>query len=236
MSDSIIWISGATRGIGLALARTVPFADARIINLSRRTHPDFESVQFDLAQPATYEAVRSHFATELASFRGSRAMFIHAARYSAASGFVADMEAREYESAIQANAVAPLVLGRMFLSALRPGFESGLVLISSAAASTPVAGCATYCAARAGVEMWVKAVSAELKARLPRAWALALRPGIRDIQLVRAATAGSQRSSVRQESASEAALNHAAKEIWGALPPREGTPVLFFDERVNMEW
>ena len=36
MSDTLIWISGATEGIGLALARTAPFAGARIINLSRR--------------------------------------------------------------------------------------------------------------------------------------------------------------------------------------------------------
>jgi short-subunit dehydrogenase len=236
VSDSIVWISGATRGIGLALARTVPFPNARIINLSRHAHPDFASVQFDLTQPATYEAVRAHFTRELAAFRGSRAIFIHAARYSAAPGFVIDLEADEYQSAIQANAVAPLVLGRMFLSAIGPNFESGLVLISSAAASTPVAGCAVYCAARAGVEMWVKAVSSELKARRPRAWALALRPGVREMQLVRAATAQSEQSSVRQESESESARDHAAREIWAALPPRAGASVLFFDERVNMQW
>ena len=121
MSDSIVWISGATRGIGLALARTAPFPNARIINLSRRAHPDFESVQFDLTQPATYEAVRAHFATELAGFRGSRAIFIHSARYSATPGFVFDLDAAEYCAAIQANAVAPLVLGRMFLSAVGAG-------------------------------------------------------------------------------------------------------------------
>ena len=112
-----------------------------------------------------YEAVRAHFATELAAFRGSRAIFIHSARYSATPGFVFDLDADEYAAAIQANAVAPLVLGRMFLSAAGPDFESGLMLISSAAANYPLAGCAAYCAARAGLEMWVKAVSAELKAK-----------------------------------------------------------------------
>jgi benzil reductase ((S)-benzoin forming) len=236
VSDSIVWISGATRGIGLALARTIPFPSARIINLSRQAHPDFESVQFDLTQPATYEAVRAHFAKELAAFRGSRAIFIHAARYSAAPGFVVDLEADAYQAAIQANAVAPLVLGRMFLSAVGPNFESGLVLISSPAANTPVAGCATYCAARAGTEMWVKAVSSEMKATRPRAWALAVRPGVRDIQLVRAVSAESGQSGVKQESESESARDHAAREIWAALPPRAGASVLFFDERVNMQW
>ena len=41
MSDTTIWITGATSGIGKALAQNVPYAGARIINLSRRKHPDF---------------------------------------------------------------------------------------------------------------------------------------------------------------------------------------------------
>jgi benzil reductase ((S)-benzoin forming) len=236
MSDSIVWISGATRGIGLALARTTPFPNARIINLSRRAHPDLESVQFDLTQPATYEAVRAHFATELAGFRGSRAIFIHSARYSAPPGFVFDVDAAEYCAAIQANAVAPLVLGRIFLSAIGPDYESGLMLISSAAANYPVAGCATYCAARAGVEMWVKAVSAELKARKPRTWALAVRPAVRDTQLVRALPAESRQSSGKNEFESESACDRAARDIWAALPARAGASVLFFDEVANAQW
>ena len=36
MADTLIWISGATQGIGLGLARQVPWKDAKIINISRR--------------------------------------------------------------------------------------------------------------------------------------------------------------------------------------------------------
>lgn len=36
VSDTIVWISGATEGVGLGLARTVPYPGARVINLSRR--------------------------------------------------------------------------------------------------------------------------------------------------------------------------------------------------------
>jgi benzil reductase ((S)-benzoin forming) len=236
MTDSIVWISGATRGIGLALARTVPFPNVRIINLSRRAHPDFESVQFDLTQPGTYEAVGAHFAAELAAFRGSRAIFIHAARYSTPPGFVLDLDADDYYSSIQANAVAPLVLGRMFLRAVRPNVESGLMLISSAAGSYPVAGCATYCAGRAGAEMWVKAVGNELNARNPRAWAVAVRPGVRDAHLVRAVPVESRQRSGSAEPESESACARAAREIWAALPVRAGASVLFFDEVANAHW
>ena len=125
MSDTLIWISGATGGIGLGLAQTAPFPGARIINLSRRDHPDYETVQFDLTQPDTYAAVGDSFARELANFKGRRAIFIHNALYQTA-GFVAEADPREIAKAIQANAAAPLVLGDLFLRAVKPGYESGL--------------------------------------------------------------------------------------------------------------
>ena len=51
MSDTIIWITGATDGIGAELAKQAPYPGARIINLSRRKHPDYESVHLDLTDP-----------------------------------------------------------------------------------------------------------------------------------------------------------------------------------------
>ena len=51
--------------IGWGLARTVPYADARIINLSRSTHPDFETIHLDLTRPETYAGVQQHFESEL---------------------------------------------------------------------------------------------------------------------------------------------------------------------------
>ena len=231
MNDAVVWISGATEGIGRALARTVPYENSRIINLSRRAHPDFDSVLFDLTDPATYGAVRKHFAAVLGSFRGSRALFIHAARHSVAPSFAFDTGSDENCRGLQANAVAPLVLGSMFLSEVGPAYEAGLILMSSAAASTATPGRATYCAGRAACEMWAKTASAELKLTKPRSWVVAVRPGIRDKQIVGALSAC---SPARPDSDRE--LEQAAREIWSALPPRTGTSVLFFDERVNMQW
>jgi benzil reductase ((S)-benzoin forming) len=230
MNDTVVWIAGATEGIGGALARTVPHENARVINLSRRVHPDFESVLFDLTQPATYRAVREHFATVLGSFRGSRAVFIHAARYSAEPGFTFDTGSDEYIRALQAHAVAPIVLGSMFLSAVGPSYESGVVLMSSPAASLPTPGRAAYCAGKAACEMWAKATSAELKLKKPRSWVVAVRPGVLDRQIVGSSASGARLTSTNRE------LDHAARDIWSALPPRPGTSVLFFDEQVNMQW
>ncbi len=47
-ATTIVWITGATSGIGEALARTCPWPDTEIISVSRREHPDHETVLFDL--------------------------------------------------------------------------------------------------------------------------------------------------------------------------------------------
>ena len=75
--DNVVWITGATSGIGEALARTCPWPNTRIISVSRRDHPDLETVRFDLTDMDSWGAVGAHVADELATFRGQRAIFIH---------------------------------------------------------------------------------------------------------------------------------------------------------------
>jgi len=149
MSDTIVWISGATDGVGGGLAQTVPYSGARVINLSRRQHPDYESVRFDLTDPSTYAAVRESFESELAGFRGKRAIFFHNAYYPGKIGFVSEGGVDEYARRIQANAVAPMILGDMFLRSVGEEYESGIILMSSSAARHPSPGIANYCAAKA---------------------------------------------------------------------------------------
>ena len=43
-AGTIVWITGATQGIGQALAQAVPYPDARVVNISRRRHPQLETV------------------------------------------------------------------------------------------------------------------------------------------------------------------------------------------------
>jgi hypothetical protein len=49
ISDSLVWISGATYGLGAGFVRTCPYPDARIINLSRSEAAAVENVHLDLA-------------------------------------------------------------------------------------------------------------------------------------------------------------------------------------------
>jgi benzil reductase ((S)-benzoin forming) len=238
---SLVWISGATAGLGWGLARTVPYADARVINLSRSVHPDIETVQFDLTRPETYSGVQRHFESELHEFSGDRAIFIHNGYYPTVPGFVSETDTTEYAKSLQANAVAPLILGDMFLRAVRPGYESGLALLSSAAARHPFEGIATYCAAKAGVEMWVRVVRRELARRDRKTWVVAIRPGFVDTPTTRLSAeqpahtypAGPQIARQLQSGQDVMTPEEAGRQIWSALPPKGDTSLLLFGEMVK---
>jgi benzil reductase ((S)-benzoin forming) len=238
--DTIVWISGATEGLGIGLAHTVPYAGARIINLSRRPHPEFETVQFDLTKPDTWDAVGEHFARELASFKGKRAIFVHNAFYRGQPGFAGEVNQKVYKDEITANGMAPQVLGDMFLRAVKPGYETGLVLISSAGARSPFEGHSAYCASKAGVEMWVRVVRRELKRRGRDTWVVAVRPGFVDSPTTRHEATlsgdvyplGPQIKKQLESREGVMSPDEAGAGIWAMLPPKEDTSVLLQGEMV----
>jgi NAD(P)-dependent dehydrogenase (short-subunit alcohol dehydrogenase family) len=236
----VIWVSGATEGLGYGLAKTVPYDNARIINMSRRAHPDYETIQFDLTKPETWGAVEASFKKELAKFTGKRVIFMHNAFYRGSARFVGEGERVTYNEEIIANGMAPQVLGDMFLQNVQPHYESGLVLISSAGARSPFEGHATYCASKAGVEMWVRVVRRELKRRGKQTWVVSVRPGFVDTPTTRAEAkisgdvypVGPQIAKQLETREGVMTPEEAGAGIWAMLPPREDTSVLLQGEMV----
>lgn len=239
--ETIVWISGATDGVGKGLAATVPYEGARIINLSRRQHPTLETVLFDLTKPETYSAVEDSFRKELTGFTG-RAIFVHNAFYSGPGqfGFVSEVDQEGYAKTIQANAAAPMILGDMFLRHLATVSESGLVMLSSASARHPYIGTATYNAAKAGVEMWVRTVKREMAYRGRNTWVTAVRPGfvLSNSTAVGAAMPGEEypvgpQLKKQMESGENLLMpEDAGRDIWAALPPKNNESVLLFGQIV----
>jgi NAD(P)-dependent dehydrogenase (short-subunit alcohol dehydrogenase family) len=243
-TDTIVWISGATEGLGSGLARNVPYPGARVINLSRRPHPQLETIIFDLAMPETWAAVEESFRRELRDFRGKRAIFIHNAVCRSQAGFVGDIDHVTIMRELLANSTAPQILGEMFLRTLRPGYESGLVLISSAAARSPFEGHASYCAAKASVEMWVRVVRREPKRRSRDTWVVAIRPGFVDSPTTRyEATLSAYDYPVgvqmaRQFASGEGVMSpdEAGAGIWAMLPPTGDSSILIQGAMVEVGW
>jgi NAD(P)-dependent dehydrogenase (short-subunit alcohol dehydrogenase family) len=233
--DTVVWITGATQGLGSGLARTCPYAGARVINLSRSPHPDLENVAFDLTRPETWSAVRESFRRHLAGFTGSRAIFIHNAYYNSGAGFAGEVDEEHYRNAVMGNAAAPLVLADSFLREVKPGYESGLVLISSAAARMPFEGGSVYGAAKAGVEQWVRVVRRERARRGTGPWVVAVRPGFVDSPSLRKMAALDPHMypispAIREgiDNGETLTPDEAARQIWAALPPAGDESVLLF--------
>ena len=244
MPRTIVWISGATQGIGAALARSVPYPDARVINISRRRHPELETIVADLAEPTSWDVVSEHFANELATFEGERAIFIHNANYAGNAGFAGETDPFEYRRRVLANVAAPLVLGDAFVRACRPDYESGLVMISSATAKFAMQGMSVYGAGKAGMEQWVRTVRSERAARGTHPWVVAIRPGFVVTDEMRASYAEKATDPTNFPGGVAVAKaiaegrgdtpEGAARGIWGLLPPDpDGRTVLFLGEFVG---
>ncbi|MDP9070293.1 MAG: SDR family NAD(P)-dependent oxidoreductase [Actinomycetota bacterium] len=162
MSNTLVWISGASSGIGKALADNVPWDDPRIIDISRRGAPGAEHVEADLSDPASWSTVAESFQRELAGFSGERVVFVHAAGSVQPIGFAGEVDTEEYTRNVLLNSAAGQVLGHAFLAAAKDvDAERYLVMLSSGAASLVGAGWSSYGAGKAALDQWVRDVGAE---------------------------------------------------------------------------
>jgi short-subunit dehydrogenase len=178
MADTLIWISGATAGLGEALAHSVPYENAKVINVSRRRADRLENLTVDLVDPRGWLLVGAHFEEQLRDFQGSLALFIQCAIHYETFGYAGEIDSGEYLTQLLVDTTSPLYLGHAFIKACSGrAFESGLVMLSSGAAAIPTDGASGYCAAKAGIEMWTRAVGKERQVRESWPWVFAVRPG-----------------------------------------------------------
>ena len=175
--EALIWVAGASRGIGEALIQSVPWQAAHVIGVSRSPGPASDHLAADLATPAGWDMTEESFHRELAGFRGSRVVFLHAAGEIGPVGFAGETDPVEYRASVLLNAAAPLILGEAFLRAGRHlSCRRQLVLLSSGAARRPYPGVAAYGAAKAAVDQWVRATGDE-QARRGDVQVLSVIPG-----------------------------------------------------------
>jgi NAD(P)-dependent dehydrogenase (short-subunit alcohol dehydrogenase family) len=166
MTASLIWISGASGGIGQALARTVPWESARVIGISRTPLGEIDHLEADLSDPASWPEVDRSFREELEGFTGDRVVFVHAAGTLDPMGFVGEVDTDTYTRNVILNSASPQVLGQMFVAAVRDvAARRHLVILTSGASKSVYPGWSSYGAAKASVDQWVRNVGAEQSSR-----------------------------------------------------------------------
>ncbi len=178
ISPNLVFISGASSGIGLAVAKAVPFP-ARVIDISRSGAPGFEHFEADLSDPGSWASVGELFLREMSGFSGERVVFVHSAGTLLPMGFAGEVDEKSYAAQVLLNSAAPQVLGDAFLrAALRCSAECQLLMVGSGAAHTVYRGWSAYCGGKAGVDHWVRTVGAELEHRGSRTRVASVAPGV----------------------------------------------------------
>jgi benzil reductase ((S)-benzoin forming) len=162
--DVAVWISGASSGIGAALAESVPHPGARLYGISRRPPVAGEHIEADLAQPTAWPAIAAHFEEVLSKHQAGEAVFLHMSGIGTPAGPAADADLEAYTQGVLLNSASGQVLGKAFLTACRRSDTSAtLVLCSSPAAVKTVPGVSHYGAGKAALQFWAAAVATEVE-------------------------------------------------------------------------
>jgi len=165
-------VTGGSRGLGLAIARTLASAGYRVIALSRSLGPELEAA-CELARTQALGAIefRACDLSEVGQIaplvRGIRADFgpIYGLVNNAGlgtAGILATMRDKDIERLIRLNTVSPIVLTKYVARGMMTERTGRIVNISSIVASTGYTGLSVYSATKASLVGFTRSLAREL--------------------------------------------------------------------------
>ena len=173
-------VTGATRGLGEALARQIAAQPGNRLVTLGRAPSDAINIHVDLADGAAVERAGDELERRIGAQPFDRAVLINNAGVIAPVGPLEKVDAVELERNLAVIFVAPILLMRRFLQATSHVPLRRIVNISSGAARRPIFGWSAYCAAKAGLDMASRVVALEAAERGLAIEVASLAPGVID--------------------------------------------------------
>jgi benzil reductase ((S)-benzoin forming) len=184
-------LTGASRGLGLAMASQLLAEGQRVLAISRQAPelavpPGAELIAWtgDLTDPAPVaKRLEQWLGAQEAATLASATLINNAGVVSRLAPLAA-IDAADLANAIRVGLEAPLLLTAAFLRATAAWTAPRKVLmISSGLGRRGMAGSASYCAAKAGLDNLARALALEESARPHGARVVSLAPGVIDTDM-----------------------------------------------------
>ena len=198
-AHTLVILTGASRGLGQAMAAQYLAEGAFVLGLSRRQSADLaptsagglEQWPADLADPLP---IAERLGVWLAGFERraggtvpKRVRVIHNAALLSDPGNVAEADGADLAQSLRIGLEAPIALTAAFLRATAHWSASDrrVLFISSGLGRRAMAGSAAYCAQKAGLDHFARALALEEEGRPHGARVASVAPGIVDTDMQR---------------------------------------------------
>jgi len=192
---TVVIVTGASRGLGRAIAAQVLSEGAHVLGISRREAEGLvgsptatlEQWAADLADPLPVAGRLSDWLAGLARQQPVRVRLIHNAALLSEPGNVADAVPADQARSLRVGLEAPVALTTCFLRATADWHfaDRRVLFVSSGLGRRAMAGGATYCAQKAGLDHFARALALEEGARTGGARVASVAPGIVDTDMQR---------------------------------------------------
>ncbi|HYM48026.1 MAG TPA: SDR family NAD(P)-dependent oxidoreductase [Burkholderiaceae bacterium] len=191
---SLTILTGASRGLGAAMAEQLMTSGAMLLTMSRHLNQALndnaaaagavlEQWSIDLADGTCAAAsLEAWISDQKYSF--SSATLINNAALAGKPGPIDESDTGELAAVLRVGLEAPMLLTRAFLRATSEWNVPRRVLnISSGAGKKPLAGTAAYCAVKAGLDHFSRVVALDEARRAKGAKIVSLAPGVIDTNM-----------------------------------------------------
>ncbi len=175
-------ITGASRGLGLAIAQQSEADGIEVLSLSRSQSPVGEHLVCDLSRPDHIaEGLNQRFAQLAVSDYDEIVLINNAGMLEPIRPYYSGKEAH---TNLNVNFISHVVVTQAFLQAFESHSAVKQILnISSGAAVNPYHGWSLYCAAKAGLEHFGRCVALEQEEAEFPCWIANINPGVMDTEM-----------------------------------------------------